>query len=249
MSHATLSPLGEFTALAAGLTSLVRQARPSLAGFRSAGSDIPHPVALNSAVSRMSLGFRLASARELVTQAAVDSLVLGLQPDGGEWLLDLHSGSSQVAAAAELGMSSGRVISLSLDPNACNADASANATRVRLTRDGYLPFTDASFEVVLSRLALCRFPERAQRARLLREIARVLKPSGRLMLVEDCNVRHYFGMLNAMQLPLTECYAESLLLYPRLTLFRATIGLNSSRFIRHSPRGDAAASDNHATAP
>lgn len=199
--------------------------------------------AVGSAVCRMSFGFRLAAARELVAQVVVDQLVVGLGPDGGERLLDLHPGSSQIAALAALGMSPGRVVTLSLGVDAC-----ANPTDARVTRHGYLPVADASFDVVLSRLALNCLPAPAHRARFVREIARALKPGGCLIVLDHSDPSDYVQMLKLMQLTLTECYSESLLLFPRLTLFRASIGLNSNRLLRYSPRGDGAVPDVPATA-
>jgi len=37
--------------------------------------------------------------------------------------------------------------------------------------------------------------------------------------VDDSDIGHCPALFNAMQLPLKECYSESLLLFPRLTLF------------------------------
>src|SRR6516165_3808979 len=47
-----------------------------------------------------------------------------------------------------------------------------------------LPFADASFDVVLSNFVVHEVKNRAEREQMLREIVRVLKPGGRLALVD-----------------------------------------------------------------
>ncbi len=47
-----------------------------------------------------------------------------------------------------------------------------------------LPFDDASFDVVVSSLALHNLADPADRARAVREVARVLKPGGRVLIAD-----------------------------------------------------------------
>lgn len=61
-----------------------------------------------------------------------------------------------------------------------------------------LPFADASFDNVVSGLVFCSVPDPA---RGLAEIRRVLKPSGRLLMLEHVQARNRFGqrLLNTIQ--------------------------------------------------
>lgn len=57
-----------------------------------------------------------------------------------------------------------------------------------------LPFDDASFDVVVSNLTLHNIPARDGRERALREIVRVLRPGGRLRIV-DFRAANYLDVL------------------------------------------------------
>ena len=67
-----------------------------------------------------------------------------------------------------------------------------------------LPFDDDSFDVVVSSLAIHNVPGAAERARAVREAARVLKPGGRLMIADVRNTRAYARELEACGLKITE---------------------------------------------
>jgi len=54
-----------------------------------------------------------------------------------------------------------------------------------------LPFRDRTFDVVLSSLVIHNIPDSAERDRAIREIARVLKPGGRVVVVDLAHTAHY----------------------------------------------------------
>lgn len=94
---------------------------------------------------------------------------------------------------------------IAFDPN---AEALAYAHRRRpqaaLLRASVerLPFADETFDTVVSALVFCSVPD----PRLgLAEIRRVLKPNGRLLMLEHVHARNPFGrrILDAMQPPWT----------------------------------------------
>ena len=80
-----------------------------------------------------------------------------------------------------------------------NARREGVADRVEV-RDGdarQLPFPDATFDVVVSSLALHNIYDRAGRERAVREIARVLKPGGRVAIEDIRHTDEYARVLAA----------------------------------------------------
>jgi ubiquinone/menaquinone biosynthesis C-methylase UbiE len=63
-----------------------------------------------------------------------------------------------------------------------------------------LPFADCSFDVVVSNFVVHELKLRAEREQMLREIARVLKPGGRLALVDFIFTRECVRVLQAIGL-------------------------------------------------
>ena len=68
----------------------------------------------------------------------------------------------------------------------------------------HLPFPDESFDVVVSSLAIHNVPAADDRAKALREAARVLKKGGRLMIADIRHVGTYAGELAASGLTITD---------------------------------------------
>jgi arsenite methyltransferase len=60
-----------------------------------------------------------------------------------------------------------------------------------------LPFPDAAFDVVTSSLVIHNIPGREQRDQVLREVVRVLKPGGRVLIVDLAHTAHYACQLRA----------------------------------------------------
>ncbi|GHO98979.1 hypothetical protein KSF_090270 [Reticulibacter mediterranei] len=110
-----------------------------------------------------------------------------LQP--GETVLDVGCGTGTIAlfASTKVG-AKGRVVGI--DPGPKQIDrARAKARRVGRPLDfrvgviEHLPFPDRSFDVVLSTFVMHMLPEELKRQGLV-EIARVLQPGGRLLIVD-----------------------------------------------------------------
>ena len=126
-----------------------------------------------------------------------DRLLGSIQWTGHEHVLDVGCGRGLllVGAAHRLtdGMATGvdRWIRGAVSgnrPEAAlrNAELEGVASRVEI-RDGdarRLPFADASFDVVLSNFVLHEMDSREDRDRMLRELTRVLKPGGRIALID-----------------------------------------------------------------
>jgi ubiquinone/menaquinone biosynthesis C-methylase UbiE len=124
----------------------------------------------------------------------------------GEAVLDVGCGTGTLAIGARriLG-SSGRVAGVDASPEMI-ARAKAKASNAGAAIDFKhgtaqdLPFTHTTFDVVLSTTVIHCLPE-AQRAACYEEMARVLKPGGRLLLVDfggSAESKHsLFGQLHA----------------------------------------------------
>src|SRR5205823_1815953 len=114
---------------------------------------------------------------------------------GDEQVLDVGCGRGLFLVAAARRLKSGKATGVDIwqkvdqtgnRPEATWANARAEGVADRIeVRDGDargLPFEDASFDVVLSSLALHNIPDAAGREQAVQEIDRVLKPGGRLLI-------------------------------------------------------------------
>jgi SAM-dependent methyltransferase len=176
--------------------------------------------AVGSAVSRMSVGLLVARSGALAAPLQIERLVQQLSLDGREQILDLHAGSPMVHDAVARKLTTGCVARLSL----IRFDAASHCDPVNPfpTPEGDLPFRDASFDLVISRLAVHHVTQQTRRARLLRETARGLKPGGKVVLVDCCHTNQYMNVLLAAGLCHVERRPESLLTLPRLDRVTAT---------------------------
>jgi demethylmenaquinone methyltransferase/2-methoxy-6-polyprenyl-1,4-benzoquinol methylase len=155
--------------------------------------DMPDPAAVNSMFGRIARRYDLAN---VVLSGGVDRwwrrrLVAAVRRAAPRDVLDLATGSGDVAFALSRGLP-GPVRITGMDfcqPMLDEAEikkTSANAARYENVRfrlgDGLaLPLDDASFDVVTISFGLRNL---ADRARGLREMHRVLRPGGRLFVLE-----------------------------------------------------------------
>ncbi|MDB6109324.1 MAG: type 11 methyltransferase [Pedosphaera sp.] len=127
---------------------------------------------------------------------------------GDEWVLDVGCGHGLMLIGAAKRLRRGSAIGIDLwqqedqagnSPEATwrNVEAEDVTDRVEL-RNGdarELPFADNTFDVVLSSWALHNIYDRAERATALREIVRVLKPGGRLAIIDIRHTGEYAQIL------------------------------------------------------
>ena len=140
------------------------------------------------------MGKRIA-ARQLIDRAGLS---------GTERVLDVGCGKGLLLLAAAQRLDRGRAVGLDIwnsddlsgnrrEATLDNARALGLLDRVELS-DGdmrAMPFEDASFDVVVSSLAVHNVYDPAERARALAEIVRVLRPGGRLLLQDFRHTADY----------------------------------------------------------
>lgn len=120
-----------------------------------------------------------------ITESLETRLVFDLAgPLNGKWVLDIGTGDGQYAL--EAARRGGQVIALDRDQSMLDAArlrARALDLPLQLHRGDVtlLPFPDGSSDVVLAVTVLCLVPDAAQ---AVREMARVLRPGGRLVLAD-----------------------------------------------------------------
>ncbi len=129
---------------------------------------------------------------------------------GDEKVLDVGCGHGLMLIAAAKNLTSGTAVGVDIWQQEDQAGNSAEATlrnarleavadRVEL-KDGdarSLPFADETFDVVVSSWALHNIYDEAGRAEAVREITRVLKPGGQVIIMDIKHTAEYAQVLRA----------------------------------------------------
>jgi SAM-dependent methyltransferase len=137
-----------------------------------------------------------------------DRLLDALSLRGDEHVLDVGCGRGLMLIGAARRLTTGRAIGLDLwqsvdqsgnapQTTTDNAAAEGVADRIELhTGDARrMPFPDGHFDLIVSTWALHNIPDRGGRAQAVREIVRVLKPGGRVLLVDILCSREHAAVL------------------------------------------------------
>ncbi|HTV57902.1 MAG TPA: class I SAM-dependent methyltransferase [Verrucomicrobiae bacterium] len=145
---------------------------------------------------------------------ARDRLLDGLRLTGHEAALDVGCGHGLLLIGAAKRLPNGRVTGVDLWSQVDQGSNSKEATLRNAALEGVadrvevqtgdmrkMPFADASFDVVMANLAIHNVPSREGRRQAIAEIARVLKPGGRVALMDFKCVGDYAADLRAFGLP------------------------------------------------
>jgi ubiquinone/menaquinone biosynthesis C-methylase UbiE len=166
-----------------------------------------------------------------------DALLSQLPWRGDEAVLDVGCGRGLLLIGAAKRLKAGKATGIDLwqaedlagnSPKATSANAEAEGVADRVeVRTGdarKLPFPADRFDVVVSNAALHNIYDGHERRTAVREIARVLKPGGRLVIGDIRHIDEYAGVLKAsgiadltMQSPVTSLFLRLLTfgnLYP-----------------------------------
>ena len=184
------------------------------------------------AVAQAGLMVRSSRAGKLTER---DRLLDELPWRGDERVLDVGCGRGLLLIGAAKRLTTGRAVGLDLwrtrdqagnDPAATTANAQAEgvADRIGLC-DGnarQLPFDDQTFDVVVSSMALHNIPRAAGRAAAIDEIARVLKPGGRVAILDFRGTGQYAAVLAAAGLGEVHRSQRRFGMYPPVRVVTAT---------------------------
>jgi arsenite methyltransferase len=183
-----------------------------LFGSRRAASPWPLLPLLGGAALLLSTASYLYTTR-MGKFAVWAELLRSLELRGDERILDLGCGRGAVLLMAAALLPRGRAVGVDLwqasdqsgnspDATRRNAEAEGVAERVEVrTADlRRLPFPDGSFDVVLSSLAVHNIHDPAGRAEAIDEAVRVLKPGGRVLLVDILATEEYRERLRRLGL-------------------------------------------------
>jgi arsenite methyltransferase len=174
-------------------------------------NPVPLPLSIAVAVVAAILlfGAVVMLRSSLVAKMRVrDRLVAALELSGGERVLDAGCGLGLALIGCAKRLTTGRAVGIDLwaakdlsnnNPQATLANAAAEgvADRVEVETGDItsLSFPDASFDVVISMTVIHNIPSPEARDHAVRELARVLKPGGRIALFDLLHTARYTEIL------------------------------------------------------
>lgn len=137
-----------------------------------------------------------------------DRLVNALALTGNERVLDAGCGRGLALIGCARKLTTGKAVGIDLwsakdlsnnNPDATRANAAAEGVADKIEVETgditKLPFPDASFDAIISMTVIHNIPARDDRDQALRELARVLKPGGRMAIFDIQHPFRYTAVL------------------------------------------------------
>ncbi|MEI9940324.1 MAG: methyltransferase domain-containing protein [Pseudomonadota bacterium] len=156
-----------------------------------------------------------------------DRLIAALALSGNEQVLDAGCGGGLALIGCAKKLTTGKAIGIDLwaakdqsnnRPEATLDNAAtegvANRVEVKTADITRLPFADASFDAVISMLVIHNVPSQKARDDALRELVRVLKPGGRMVIFDLLHASRYTEVLRASGMEVQELSCDLLWLLP-----------------------------------
>lgn len=164
---------------------------------------------------------------------ARDRLIGSLALNGHETVLDVGCGRGLlligVAKRLTLGKAHGIDLWRSEDESGNHSDATLTNAQIEGVADHLevrtgdvreIPFPESMFDVVVSSLAIHNISEKDERIKAIREIARVLKPQGRIALLDVRNTQEYAKNLRDIGWQEVELSGPWFLMFPPVRVVR-----------------------------
>ncbi len=186
-------------------------------------------------------GSMLATAGLMIWSSKVgklrqrEKLIEALALKGNETVLDVGCGRGLLLMAAARRLSTGKAIGIDLWQSAdqsgnrpevtlSNAQAEGVADRVEVKTGDMreLPFPDGTVDVVVASLAIHNIPTKEGRAQAVHEIARVLRPGGRVALLDFQCTDEYAQTLRATGWKTVERSGRQFLMFPPVRVVTGT---------------------------
>jgi arsenite methyltransferase len=179
-------------------------------------SSVPWMASVGSALMWMGTSFFVVSAvsyfgSKIGKLLLRDGILESIDWRGDEQVLDVGCGHGLLLIGAAKKLKSGHAVGVDVWSHRDQKNNSAQATKENACIEGVanrieiqdadarkLPFADGSFDVVLSSFAIHNISGSSERETAIREIARVLKPGGRLAIADIRHSRAYQKVLQGL---------------------------------------------------
>lgn len=171
-----------------------------------------------------------------------EKLIDSLNLTGQETVLDVGCGRGLLLTRAAKSLKSGKAIGLDLwqtddqsgnDPQVTLANARlegvADKVEVRSGDMRTMPFPDESIDVVVSSIAIHNISDKAGREKAIREIDRVIRPKGRIALLDFQHVDEYANTLRSLGWNDLKPSRRSFLIFPPVRILTGVKPARGSR--------------------